>query len=89
MADDTPTRADNAAPSSDSPLLAVLRLNMMQQQAYHRLLGTVFVHHKDCPSCRPQMEAILNMIAQNIEHLDSLLPMQERSRIPGDTDDQS
>lgn len=65
-------------------LMQVAGLTMMQQQAYHRLLGSVFVHHKDCLTCRPQMQAILEMIAQNIEHLDSLLPEAERAKVPAD-----
>lgn len=66
-------------------LMEVLSLNMVQQQAYHRLLGNnVFVHHKDCMQCRPTMEAILGMIAHNIEQLDTLLPDEDRAKVPSD-----
>jgi hypothetical protein len=63
--------------------LDVLRLNMVQQQAYHRLLGQVYAHHRDCDSCAPLLRMMGEMIAQNIEHLDSLLPEEERSGAAG------
>lgn len=63
-------------------LKQVLLLNMTQQQAYHRLLGSIFVHHKDCMQCRQTMQTILEMIAHNIEQLDTLLPEDERAKVP-------
>lgn len=63
----------------------VMRMNMMQQQAYHRLLGNVGVHHKDCPECALVMAKILTMIAQNIEHVETLLPEHEQVRLPDET----
>jgi predicted nuclease with TOPRIM domain len=62
----------------------VMRMGMMQQQAYHRLLGKVFIHHKDCEDCVEMMRTILTMIAQNIEHIEQLMPEDERVKVPGE-----